>query len=67
MLLINIDVLVDGIYFSDVIIIVMDVGWCVVVVNLFDLVVSGVVDIDGIIVVLVVLGYIYWDWVNGVY
>ena len=66
-LLINTDVLVDGIHFSDATTTAMDVGWRAVAANLSDLAASGAVDIDGITVALVAPGHTRWDWVNGVY
>ena len=66
-LLINTDVLVDGIHFSDATTTAMDVGWRAVAVNLSDLAASGAVDIDGITVALVAPGHTHWDWVDGVY
>ena len=66
-LLINTDVLVDGIHFSDATTTAMDVGWRAVAANLSDLAASGAVDIDGITVALVAPGHTRWDWVDGVY
>ena len=66
-LLINTDVLVDGIHFSDATTTAMDVGWRAVAANLSDLAASGAVDIDGITVALVAPGHTSWDWVDGVY
>ena len=66
-LLINTDVLVDGIHFSDATTTSMDVGWRAVAANLSDLAASGAVDIDGITVALVAPGHTSWDWVDGVY
>ena len=65
-LLINTDVLVDGIHFSDATTTAMDVGWRAVAANLSDLAASGAVDIDGITVALVAPGHTRWDWVDGV-
>ena len=56
-LLINTDVLVDGIHFSDATTTAMDVGWRAVAANLSDLAASGAVDIDGITVALVAPGH----------
>ena len=66
-LLINTDVLVDGIHFSNATTTAMDVGWRAVAANLSDLAASGAVDIDGITVALVAPGHTRWDWVDGVY
>ena len=66
-LLINTDVLVDGIHFSDATTSAMDVGWRAVAANLSDLAASGAVEIEGITVALVAPGCTRWDWVDGVY
>ncbi len=66
-LLINTDVLVDGIHFSDVTTTAMDVGWRAVAANLSDLAASGAVEIEGITVALVAPGHTSWDWVEGLY
>ena len=66
-LLINTDVLADGIHFSDATTTAMDVGWRAVAANLSDLAASGAVAIEGITVALVAPGCTSWDWVDGVY
>ena len=66
-LLINTDVLVDGIHFSDATTSAMDVGWRAVAANLSDLAASGAIEIEGITVALVAPGCTRWDWVDGVY
>ena len=66
-LLINTDVLVDGIHFSDATTTATDAGWRAVAANLSDLAASGAVAIDGITVALVAPSHTHWDWVNGVY
>ena len=66
-LLINTDVLVDGIHFSDATTTAVDVGWRAVAANLSDLAASGAVSIDGITVALVAPGTTPWSWVEGVY
>ena len=66
-LLINTDVLVDGIHFSDATTTAMDVGWRAVAANLSDLAASGAVEIEGITVALVAPGHTSWDWVEGLY
>ena len=66
-LLINTDVLVDGIHFSDATTSALDVGWRAVAANLSDLAASGAVEIEGITVALVAPGCTSWDWVDGVY
>ena len=66
-LLINTDVIVDGIHFSDSTTTPTDVGWRAVAANLSDLAASGAVEIEGITVALVAPGRTSWDWVDGVY
>ena len=66
-LLINTDVLVDGVHFSDATTEAADVGWRAVAANLSDLAASGAVSIDGITVALVAPGTTPWSWVEGVY
>ena len=66
-LLINTDVLADGIHFSDATTTAMDVGWRAVAANLSDLAASGAIEIEGITVALVAPGCTSWDWVDGVY
>ena len=66
-LLVNTDVLVDGIHFSNATINSMDVGWRAVAANLSDLAASGAVTVEGITVALVAPGHTSWDWVDGVY
>ena len=65
-LLINTDVAVDGIHFSDATTTPTDVGWRAVAANLSDLAASGAVEIEGIPVALVAPGRTSWDWVDGV-
>ena len=66
-LLVNTDVLVDGIHFSDATTDAHDVGWRAVAANLSDLAASGAVSVDGITVALVAPGTTPWSWVEGVY
>ena len=66
-LLVNTDVLVEGVHFSDPTTTAMDVGWRAVAANLSDLAASGAVEIEGITVALVAPGHTSWDWVDGVY
>ena len=66
-LLVNTDVLVDNIHFSDTTTNPEDVGWRAVVANLSDLAASGAVEIEGITVALVAPSNTQWNWVNGVY
>ena len=66
-MLVNTDVLVDGIHFSDVSTKPSDVGWRAVAANLSDLAASGAISVDGITVALVAPGDTPWSWVEGVY
>ena len=66
-LIVNTDVLVDGIHFSDRTTSADDAGWRAVSANLSDLAASGVTSVDGITVGLVAPGETSWDWVEGVY
>ena len=66
-LIVNTDVLVDGIHFSDRTTSADDAGWRAVTANLSDLAASGVTSVDGITVGLVAPGETSWDWVEGVY
>ena len=66
-LLVNTDVLVDGIHFSDRTTSPADVGWRAVATNLSDLAASGAVAVDGITVALVAPGSTPWSWVEDLY
>ena len=66
-LLVNTDVLVDNIHFSDLTTSPTDVGWRAVATNLSDLAASGAVAVDGITVALVAPGSTPWNWVEGLY
>ena len=66
-IVVNTDVLVDGIHFSDVSTKPSDVGWRAVAANLSDLAASGAISVDGITVALVAPGETPWSWVEGVY
>ncbi|BEV35407.1 thiamine-phosphate kinase [Synechococcus sp. M16CYN] len=66
-LLVNTDVLVDGIHFSDISTQPSDVGWRAVAANFSDLAASGAISIDGITVALIAPGHTPWSWVAGVY
>ena len=66
-LLVNTDVLVEGIHFSDTTTAAVDVGWRALAANLSDLAASGVDQILGITVGLVAPGHTPWNWVEGVY
>ena len=66
-ILVNTDVLVDGIHFSDVSTKPSDVGWRAVAANLSDLAASGATSVDGITVALVAPSETPWSWVESVY
>ena len=66
-LLVNTDVLVDGLHFSDQTTTPVDVGWRAVAANLSDLAASGATAVDGITVALVAPSQTSWTWVEGVY
>lgn len=66
-LLVNTDVLVEHVHFSDATTSATDVGWRAVAANLSDLAASGAVSIDGITVALMAPGSTPWSWVEGVY
>ena len=66
-ILVNTDVLVDGVHFSDATTSAEDVGWRAVAANLSDLAASGAIAVDGITVALVAPGHTRWSWVEGVY
>ncbi len=66
-ILINTDVLVDGVHFSDKTTSGEDVGWKVVTSNLSDLAASGVDQILGITVGLIAPANTPWQWVEDVY
>ena len=66
-LIVNTDVLVDGIHFSDGTTGPDDAGWRAVAANLSDLAASGATSVEGITVGLVAPGDTPWHWVEGVY
>ena len=66
-LLVNTDVLVDEIHFSDGTTSPVDVGWRAVATNFSDLAASGAVAVDGITVALVAPGSTPWNWVENLY
>ena len=66
-LIVNTDVLVDGIHFSDGTTGADDAGWRAVAANLSDLAASGATSVEGITVGLVAPGDTPWHWVEGVY
>ena len=66
-LLVNTDVLVDELHFSDRTTSPRDVGWRAVATNLSDLAASGAIAVDGITVALVAPGDTHWSWVEDLY
>ena len=66
-LIINTDILVETVHFSDCTASPENVGWKAVVANLSDLSCSGVKDILGITVGLVVPPNTTWNWVDDAY
>ena len=66
-LLVNTDVMVEGVHFSDATTAPADVGWRAVVANLSDLAASGSEQVEGITVGLVAPGSTPWLWVEQVY
>ena len=66
-LLVNTDVLVENVHFSDRTTSAADVGWRAVATNLSDLAASGAVAVDGITVALVAPGGTHWSWVEDLY
>jgi thiamine-monophosphate kinase len=66
-LVINTDVLVEGLHFSDATTAATDVGWRAAVANLSDLAAMGCTEVVGITVGLVAPASTPWSWVEGVY
>lgn len=66
-LLINTDILVENIHFSEETTSPRDVGWKAVSSNFSDLACSGVEEIIGITIGMVALPNTQWHWVNEVY
>jgi thiamine-monophosphate kinase len=66
-LVINTDVLVDAVHFSDATTAPADVGWRATVANLSDLAAMGCTSTLGITVALTAPGTTPWPWVHGVY
>jgi thiamine-monophosphate kinase len=66
-LVVNTDVLVEGIHFSDSTTAAADVGWRAAAANLSDLAAMGCSEVVGITVALVAPAATPWDWVEGVY
>lgn len=66
-LVVNTDVLVEGIHFSEATTGPADVGWRAAAANLSDLVAMGATEVVGITVGLVAPASTPWSWVEGVY
>ena len=66
-LVVNTDVLVEGVHFSDATIEPRDLGWRAAAANLSDLAAMGCTEVTGITVALVAPGDTAWTWVEGVY
>jgi thiamine-monophosphate kinase len=66
-LVINTDVLVEGVHFSDATTGPADVGWRAAMANLSDLAAMGCTEVVGITVGLVAPPSTPWTWVEGVY
>ncbi len=66
-LVVNTDVLVDGLHFSDATTAAADVGWRATAANLSDLAAMGCTAVVGITVALVAPAATPWAWVEGVY
>lgn len=66
-LVINTDLLVEGVHFSDATTAPTDVGWRAAAANLSDLAAMGCGEVVGLTVGLVAPGSTAWGWVEGVY
>jgi len=66
-LVVNTDVLVEGVHFSEATTTAFDVGWRAAAANLSDLAAMGCRESLGITVGLVAPGLTRWSWVEGVY
>ncbi len=66
-LVVNTDVLVEGIHFSDSTTAAADVGWRAAAANLSDLAAMGCTEVVGLTVGLVAPASTPWSWVEGVY
>ena len=64
---VNTDVLVDTVHFSDATMSPQDLGWRAAAANLSDLAAMGCSNVLGLIVGLVAPGETPWSWVEGVY
>lgn len=67
LLVINTDVLVEGVHFSDATMDASDLGWRAASANLSDLAAMGCRQVVGLTVGLVAPGPTPWSWVAGVY
>lgn len=66
-LVVNTDVLVEGLHFSDATTAAADVGWRAAAANLSDLAAMGASEVLGLTVGLVAPSSTRWSWVQGVY
>jgi thiamine-monophosphate kinase len=66
-LVVNTDVLVEGLHFSEATTGPADVGWRAAVANLSDLAAMGCTEVVGLTVALVAPAATPWRWVEGVY
>jgi thiamine-monophosphate kinase len=66
-LVVNTDVLVEGIHFSNATIAAVDLGWRAAAANLSDLAAMGCREVVGLTVGLVAPPATRWSWVEGVY
>lgn len=66
-LVVNTDVLVEGVHFSDTTLCPQDLGWRAAAANLSDLAAMGSTSVVGLTVGLVAPGETSWSWVEGVY
>ena len=66
-LVVNTDVLVEGLHFSDATMAAADLGWRAAAANLSDLAAMGCRSVVGLTVGLVAPGTTPWPWVDGVY
>lgn len=64
---INTDVLVDGVHFSDATTDAAEAGWRTAAANLSDLAAMGCTEVIGLTVGLVAPGHTPWSWVEGAY
>ena len=66
-LVVNTDLLVEGLHFSDTTTGPVDVGWRAAAANLSDLAAMGCIEVVGITVGLVAPAHTPWSWVEAVY